>query len=126
MTTEPAVSPSPSDIRRWRRYLADERAEAAVYRALAGRRTGEERALVLGVSASGVATHVVLLTGISGLLAGALSMGAGEYVSVRSQRELLEASIPNPAARTALPDLDVDANELTLVYRARGMTPEEA
>jgi VIT1/CCC1 family predicted Fe2+/Mn2+ transporter len=83
-------------------------------------------ALVIGVSASGVATHVVLITGVAGLLAGALSMGAGEYVSVRSQRELLEASSPDPAANTALPHLDVDANELTLVYRARGMSPEEA
>ena len=35
-------------------------------------------------------------------------------------------SSPNPATRSALPDLDVDANELTLVYRARGMSPEEA
>ncbi|MGO4535268.1 VIT1/CCC1 transporter family protein [Leifsonia sp. 2MCAF36] len=239
MTTA-ARTPSPADIKRWRRYLADERAEAAVYRDLASRRRGEEReillalaeaegrheqhwvgllgeragrplrgdvrtrmlgwlarrfgsvfvlalaqraearspyaadsdatpqmaadeqvheevvralaargrqrlsgtfraavfgandglvsnlALVLGVSASGVASHVVLLTGISGLLAGALSMGAGEYVSVRSQRELLEASSPNPATGSALPHLDVDANELTLVYRARGMSAEEA
>lgn len=83
-------------------------------------------ALVLGIGASGVDNHVVLLTGLSGLLAGALSMGAGEYVSVRSQRELLEASTPSRAAADALPHLDVDANELALVYRARGMSAEEA
>ena len=53
-------------------------------------------ALVLGISASGVDDQTVLLTGLAGLLAGALSMGAGEYVSVRSQRELLEASAPDP------------------------------
>jgi VIT1/CCC1 family predicted Fe2+/Mn2+ transporter len=53
-------------------------------------------------------------------------MGAGEYVSVRSQRELLEASRPGHAAAEALPFLDVDANELALVYRARGMTVEDA
>jgi len=47
-------------------------------------------------------------------------------VSVRSQRELLEASRPGPAAGAALPHLDVDANELALVYRARGMEPDEA
>jgi VIT1/CCC1 family predicted Fe2+/Mn2+ transporter len=47
-------------------------------------------------------------------------------VSVRSQRELLEASRPGQAARAALPHLDVDANELALVYRARGMEPAEA
>ncbi|MEU2200435.1 VIT1/CCC1 transporter family protein [Isoptericola sp. NPDC019482] len=230
----------PADIRKWRRYLADERAEAATYRDLARRRTGEERAillaladaekrheqhwldllgddvgrplrgdrrtrmlgllarrfggvfvlalaqraearssydadehatatmaadeqiheevvralasrgrnrmsgtfraavfgandglvsnlaLVLGIGASGVSSQTVLLTGIAGLLAGALSMGAGEFVSVRSQRELLEASTPDPKSATVLPHLDVDANELALVYRARGMTSEEA
>lgn len=78
-------------------------------------------ALVLGVSAGGVASGVVLLTGIAGLLAGALSMAAGEYISIRSQKELLEASEPGRDAAHVLPDLDVDANELALVYRARGM-----
>ena len=58
-------------------------------------------ALVLGISASGASNHTVLVTGLAGLLAGALSMGAGEYVSVRSQRELLEAStrIRTPTAQ---------------------------
>ncbi|MFG1932151.1 VIT1/CCC1 family protein [Mycobacterium sp. NPDC048908] len=83
-------------------------------------------ALVLGISATGVANHTVLVTGLAGLLAGALSMGAGEYVSVNSQRELLDASTPSPEAGAALPELDVNANELALVYRARGMTVEEA
>jgi VIT1/CCC1 family predicted Fe2+/Mn2+ transporter len=69
---------------------------------------------------------VVLLTGLAGLLAGALSMGAGEYVSVRSQRELLDASTPDPHAGAVLPHLDVDANELSLVYRARGMPADRA
>jgi VIT1/CCC1 family predicted Fe2+/Mn2+ transporter len=239
-TSPGAVAPTRRQIRRWRRYLADERAEAAAYRDLASRRTGEERAillaladaekrheqhwldllgdkvgrplpgdirsrvlgalarrfggvfvlalaqraearstygddvdatptmaaderiheevvrslamrgrsrmsgtfraavfgandglvsnlaLVLGIGASGVATSTVLLTGLAGLLAGALSMGAGEYVSVRSQRELLEASRPSAQARDALPHLDLDANELALVYRARGMGADEA
>ncbi len=83
-------------------------------------------ALVLGIGATGVPPVTVLFTGIAGLLAGALSMGAGEYVSVRSQRELLEASRPDPASQAALAHLDVDANELALVYRARGMSAEEA
>ena len=83
-------------------------------------------ALVLGIGATGVPASVVLFTGIAGLLAGALSMGAGEYVSVRSQRELLEASAPDPTAREALVDLDIDANELALVYRARGMDEADA
>ncbi len=83
-------------------------------------------ALVLGIGASGASTRTVLVTGLAGLLAGALSMGAGEYVSVRSQRELLESSTPDPTAVTAIAHLDVDANELTLVYRARGMSEAKA
>jgi vacuolar iron transporter family protein len=83
-------------------------------------------ALVLGIGATGVDTRTVLFTGVAGLLAGALSMGAGEYVSVRSQRELLQSTQPDPQSQLALPHLDVDANELALVYRARGMDPPQA
>ena len=74
----------------------------------------------------GCPIDTVLATGMAGLLAGALSMGAGEYVSVRSQRELLEASSLNPQAGTVIPQLDIDANELALVYRARGMSEWDA
>lgn len=124
--------------------VADEQIHEEVIRALAGR--GRDRlsgsfraavfgandglvsnlALILGVSASGVSSHTVLVTGLAGLLAGALSMGAGEYVSVSSQRELLEASAPSPNVGAALTQLDVNANELELVYRARGMSADEA
>ena len=242
---EPAVrpsddQPSPADIRRWRQYLADERAEAAVYRDLAQNRQGEERdillalaesegrheahwlrllgehagksrhaslrsrflgflarhfgsvfvlalaqraegrspyakdpsatpamaadeqiheevvlglatrgrnrlagtfraavfgandglvsnlSLVMGMAASGVASSVVLLSGIAGLLAGALSMGAGEFVSVRSQRELLAATRPTQITLAAAPKQDIEHNELLLVYLARGMSHEAA
>ena len=239
-TSTARQSPSRSQVRRWRKYLADERAEAAVYRELAERKKGQEReillgladaegrhenhwlellgdqvgapvrgdlrtrflaflarhfgslfvlalaqraearspyddeadasqamaaderihgevlrglaargrtrlagsfraavfgandglvsnlALVLVIGATGVPATTVLFTGIAGLLAGALSMGAGEYVSVRSQRELLQASQPDPASQGALAHLDVDANELALVYRARGMSKKDA
>lgn len=123
---------------------ADEQVHAEVVRGLAGkarsRISGNFRAavfgandglvsnlaLVLGVGAAGVPTHVVLLTGVSGLLAGALSMGAGEFVSVRSQAELLDASTPDPESLGALASLDINANELALVFRARGMDSQEA
>ncbi|MDP9889648.1 VIT1/CCC1 transporter family protein [Pseudarthrobacter enclensis] len=232
--------PSPSNIKRWRQYLADERAEAAVYRDLAQNREGEERdillalaeaegrheahwlallgehagkpkrassrsrflgflarhfgsvfvlalaqraegrspyakdpnatdamaadeqiheevvrglatrgrnrlagtfraavfgandglvsnlSLVMGMAASGVASSVVLLSGIAGLLAGAMSMGAGEFISVRSQRELLAATRPTQVTLAAAPKLDLEHNELLLVYRARGMSLEAA
>jgi VIT1/CCC1 family predicted Fe2+/Mn2+ transporter len=234
------AEPTPSDIRRWRQYLADERAEAAVYRDLAQNRQGEERdillalaeaegrheehwlrllgehagkprpasfrsqllgflarhfgsvfvlalaqraegrspyakdpnateamaadeqiheevvrglatrgrnrlagtfraavfgandglvsnlSLVMGMAASGVASSVVLLSGIAGLLAGAMSMGAGEFISVRSQRELLAATRPTQVTLAAAPKLDLEHNELLLVYLARGMSQEAA
>jgi VIT1/CCC1 family predicted Fe2+/Mn2+ transporter len=139
-----ARSPYETDADATPAMAADERIHGEVVRALAAR--GRSRlsgtfraavfgandglvsnlALVLGIGATGVAPSVVLATGIAGLLAGALSMGAGEFVSVRSQRELLAASTPDPEAHTAVPRLDVDANELALVYRARGMTEEDA
>ena len=123
---------------------ADERIHGEVVRALAAR--GRSRlsgsfraavfgandglvsnlALVLGISASGVSNHTVLVTGAAGLLAGALSMGAGEFVSVRSQRELLRRRLRIPTPALPSPALDVDANELALVYRARGMSEAEA
>lgn len=123
---------------------ADERIHEEVVRALAtrgrNRLSGTFRAavfgandglvsnlaLVIGVAAAGTPQATILITGLAGLLAGALSMGAGEYISVRSQRELLSASTPGPAAGLALAHVDVDANELALVYRARGMPPAEA
>ncbi|MFJ4225059.1 VIT1/CCC1 family protein [Microbacterium sp. NPDC089695] len=83
-------------------------------------------ALVLGIGATGVSSGFVLFSGIAGLLAGALSMGAGEFVSVRSQRELLAATEANEDAAATAADLDIDENELALVYRARGMDQEEA
>lgn len=83
-------------------------------------------ALVMGMAATGVSTTVVLAAGLAGLLAGAMSMGAGEYISVRSARELLAASKPGEQAQSAVQHLDLDDNELTLVYRSRGMSLDEA
>jgi VIT1/CCC1 family predicted Fe2+/Mn2+ transporter len=82
--------------------------------------------LVLGIGGTGVSPKVVMATGIAGLLSGAMSMAAGEYVSVDSQRALLDASNPDPKTSHALPDLDINANELALVYRARGLSEDQA
>lgn len=137
-------SPYDTDSDATAQMAADERIHGEVLRGLAARgRTklsGTFRAavfgandglvsnlaLVLGIGATGAPPQVVLFTGLAGLLAGALSMAAGEYVSVKSQRELLAASRPDPESQSALPHLDVDANELALVYRARGMDPDDA
>lgn len=83
-------------------------------------------ALIIGIGASGASSSMVLFSGIAGLLAGALSMGTGEFVSVRSQRELLDASRPTQVTLQVAPELNLDANELTLIYRARGMSEEAA
>jgi VIT1/CCC1 family predicted Fe2+/Mn2+ transporter len=83
-------------------------------------------ALLLGMYGAGAGQATMLTAGIAGLLSGALSMAAGEYVSVTSQKELLAASAPDPDTRTAVPKLDVERNELELVYRARGLEPGAA
>lgn len=82
--------------------------------------------LIMGIGASGASSQMVLFSGLAGLLAGALSMGAGEFVSVRSQRELLDASRPTLVTLRVADDLDIDENELELIYRARGMSEEAA
>ena len=82
-------------------------------------------ALVMGVAAAGVAQDGLLVTGMAGLLAGALSMAAGEYVSVRSQREFYEYQIALERAELAeYPD--EEAEELALIYNARGLDMDEA
>lgn len=139
-----ARSPYEADVDATDAMAADERIHGEVVRGLAirgrlqisgtfraavfGANDGlvSNLALVLGIGATGVPTATVLFTGLAGLLAGALSMGAGEYVSVRSQRELIDAARPDPSASAVLPHLDVDANELALVYRARGMSEDAA
>jgi vacuolar iron transporter family protein len=82
--------------------------------------------LVLGVAGAGSSSPVILLAGLAGLLAGALSMAAGEYISVRSQRELLDATAHelDPATLAAL--RDYEAGELALVFRARGLSAADA
>ena len=67
----------------------------------------------------------MLFTGLAGLLAGALSMGAGEYVSVRSQRELFEYQIGLEADELEKYP-EAEAEELALIYIARGMAADEA
>jgi VIT1/CCC1 family predicted Fe2+/Mn2+ transporter len=76
--------------------------------------------LVLGVAGAGAAAPFVLMTGVAGLLAGALSMAAGEYVSVRSQREMYEYQIALEREEIAeYPE--EEAEELALIYEARGL-----
>ena len=81
--------------------------------------------LILGVAGASESAPLVLTTGIAGLLAGAFSMAAGEWVSVRSQRELYERQIGEERE-----ELDrypeEEAEELALIYAARGVPVEDA
>ncbi|HKU90074.1 MAG TPA: VIT1/CCC1 transporter family protein [Steroidobacteraceae bacterium] len=81
--------------------------------------------LVMGIAGAGMAPDTLLLTGMAGLLAGALSMGAGEYVSVRSQREFYEHQIALEREELAAYP-DEEAEELALIYNARGLGMDEA
>ena len=81
--------------------------------------------LVMGIAGAGASPALVLITGLAGLLAGALSMSAGEYVSVRSQREMYEYQIALERAEIAeYPE--EEAEELALIYEARGMAMAQA
>jgi vacuolar iron transporter family protein len=81
--------------------------------------------LILGVAGASPNASVIVLSGVAGLLAGAFSMAAGEYVSVRSQREMYEHQIGLERAELAeYPK--AEAEELALIYTARGMPAEEA
>jgi vacuolar iron transporter family protein len=81
--------------------------------------------LVMGVAGASDQGSFILLAGVAGLLAGASSMAAGEYISMQSQRELFERQIALERAELeAMPE--EEERELAALYVAKGFTPEEA
>jgi VIT1/CCC1 family predicted Fe2+/Mn2+ transporter len=81
--------------------------------------------LLMGIAAASANNQLLITTGVAGLLAGALSMAAGEYTSVRSQREMFEYQIG--LEKDELDEYpDEEAEELALIYEARGMPLERA
>ena len=82
--------------------------------------------LMLGmVGATANQSHTIVLTGIAGLLAGAFSMASGEYVSVRSQREMYEYQIGLEREELMLYP-EEESRELAMIYHAKGMPLEDA
>lgn len=81
--------------------------------------------LVIGVAGANPDGSFIVLAGIAGLLAGAFSMGAGEYVSVTSQRELFERQIALEKEELEA-DPEEERRELALIYRAKGLPQAEA
>ena len=79
----------------------------------------------MGFAGSGAASTAIAFAGLAGLLAGAFSMAAGEYISMRSQREAYEREITLEAMELR-DDPEAEAEELALIYRANGLAPAEA
>jgi vacuolar iron transporter family protein len=81
--------------------------------------------LVMGVAGAALNNKTILITGLAGLLAGAISMALGEWLSVQSSRELFSHQIKIESAEIeAAPE--EEANELALIYEARGLKKEQA
>lgn len=81
--------------------------------------------LIVGVAAAGSSKTAILVAGTAGLVAGALSMAAGEYVSVSSQADTERADIEREAEELRA-DPEAELHELTNIYVQRGLTPELA
>jgi len=81
--------------------------------------------LVIGVAGANPEGRFIILAGVAGLLAGSFSMGAGEFVSVTSQRELFERQIELEREELES-DPEQERHELALIYRAKGLAAAEA
>ena len=114
-------------MRRWHRE--DHRSERAGWlrAAVLGANDGivSVAGLVVGVASSGASHATVLASGIAGVVAGAMSMAAGEYVSVQSQADTERADIAKETRELA-DDPDSELTELTNIYARRGLAPELA
>ena len=81
--------------------------------------------LVLGVAGAELAGRSILITGLAGLLAGSLSMALGEWLSVQSARELFQRQI-GLEREELLAAPEEEAEELAIIYQAKGLSPEQA
>lgn len=81
--------------------------------------------LVIGVAAAHADLHAILVTGVAGLVAGAMSMAAGEYVSVSSQVDTEQADL-NRERKELAENHHHEVNELKAIYIDRGLEPELA
>ena len=81
--------------------------------------------LLVGVTAAGTGKQAIMVAGVAGLVAGAMSMAAGEYVSVSSQSDTEKADLARET-RELETDPASEENELTAIYVARGLEPDLA
>jgi vacuolar iron transporter family protein len=111
------------DLEGWHRTSYGGSLRAAVFGANDG--LVSNFSLVMGIAGANAEPRFVLLAGIAGLLAGASSMAAGEYVSVQSQRELYEQQIAIEREELEMSP-DEEQEELSLIYQAKGVPSSEA
>ena len=78
--------------------------------------------LLVGVAAAGAGSSAILMTGVAGLVAGAMSMAAGEYVSVHSQADTEKADLTRERGELAA-DVQAEQRELKAIYVGRGLEP---
>ncbi len=122
-----STSTEPSSVitrdERWHRVDAGGTFRAAIF----GINDGlvSTLSLVIGVAGANPDGRFIILAGVAGLLAGAFSMGAGEFVSVMSQRELFERQIALEKEELES-DPESERRELALIYRAKGLPAAEA
>src|SRR5947209_74625 len=81
--------------------------------------------LVIGVAAAEPGRQVVILAGVAGLVAGAFSMAAGEYISMTVQREMFESQIALERHELET-DPEGERREVAIMFRAKGLEPDEA
>jgi vacuolar iron transporter family protein len=127
MTSEPVAAPAPAPH-------DDEPHDASINSRLNWLRAGvlgandgivSTAGLVVGVAGATSDRHAILIAGVAGLFAGALSMAAGEYVSVSTQRDTERALIAKECRELA-EEPEEELAELAYIYQEKGLTPELA
>lgn len=126
MKDGPAASGARATIARRERWHSSSRG-GALRAAVFGVNDGvvSNLALVLGVAGAGAPSSAILMTGLAGWLAGASSMAVGEYVSVASQRDLLERQIAQERREIADAPEEEQA-ELAAIFEQKGLAPDNA
>ena len=129
MSSAPAPTVAPPGNRivvPWRRHQERHRTDRIGWlrAAVLGANDGivSTASLVVGVAAASTSPGNILLTGVAGLVAGAMSMAAGEYVSVHSQADTEKADLSRERAELEA-DPVAEHRELTAIYVARGLDP---
>lgn len=120
---DPALIDSPAEERRHRANRGGGALRAAVFGVNDG--LVSNTSLIIGMAGAGSNSETILLAGVAGLLAGGFSMAAGEYISVRTQREVYEQQIALEREEIAtMPEEEIA--ELAEIYMAKGLGSEQA